>query len=218
MSEQNKDILFAETVSSVETSMLKLEGLSATRNALQSIVADEIKSVDKQRLEARTAIKDALFALTDCTLACKAASPVGAAPTGADDKVRQRFQRRRNWLKAALSTAYPDYSTEWKDGRFIASYIGDEATRTATKIFSYVQQWLDAGKPADVKALAKHLSEQSNVSPVSAPVQTVAKEHAALFASVTARVQSMADAMAAPAALPVKEVKEVKKEKIAATK
>jgi len=217
MSKQ-KDVLFAETVSTLEGSMLRLEGLSATRNALQSIVADEIKSVDKQRAEARTAIKDSLFALADCTLACKAASPVGVAPTGADDKVRQRFQRRRNWLKAALTAAYPDYTTEWQDRRFIPTFIGDEATRTASKIFSYVQQWIDAGKPADVKELATYLKQSSNAPSEAPAVQTVAAEHAALFASVTARVATMAEAMKAPAVVPVKAPAEPVKEKVVATK
>lgn len=194
---ENSDVRFALAVSSLETSAIVLEGLSATRAALQAITIEEIREIDAKRKEARESIKAALVELADCPLACKAASPVGAAPSGSDDTTAKRYSRRRTWLKASLQSAYPDYGFKWEERRFVPTFEGDAETREARKIMATVQDWKDLGSPSDVKALVTSLKQANNVTKAESKVVPVyAPEHAGLFAAVAARVQGITEIFA----------------------
>lgn len=138
------------------------ELLSVKREALRSLTSEEIKSVDDERKANREQLESIFRTQLTIEQVVTVCNELLAPLNGGDDAERKRAQRRRNFFRRCLTSAYPRYDSEVTKGRnggkITVKYVGDEHDRKAVVLVESYRE------------LAKYISDlpQINTKVVSA--------------------------------------------------
>lgn len=121
------------------------EMLSAQYVSMQSIIVDGLKGINDQRKENRQACETILKSIGNAAEAKELANGMLPARESKDASERKRAQKRRDWLKARLSQAYPSYDFVTSYSRIECEYIGDASDREAGQLMAAINRLSDLG-------------------------------------------------------------------------
>ena len=183
-----------ETKVSISGKLLSLiqseESLSAQYVSMQSIIVDGLKRINDQRKENRQSV-EALLKSVSPVEAVELANGMLPARESKDAAERKRAQKRRDWLKARLSSAFAawDFSTSYS--HIVCEYVGDASVREARVIMSAINQLKDLEidiATATVESVADALKASAERSALGRIVHT----DPAIIASKTAILEKLA--------------------------
>lgn len=159
------------------------ESLRMLRNSITGTMKEQLEKIDKDRKELRGKVDGILKDIAnvkDATDHCNAILP----KSGPDQNERKRAERGRTWLKARLSTAYPDYDFETattRTGKVVTSsitfaFVGDADVREARELLAS-QTRIDAllkGGKVNETALVQAIKAERN--PIESTLSADASE------------------------------------------
>jgi hypothetical protein len=141
---KSDSITIADVTVKVNTSLTILESLRSKRVIVDNLVKETRTAIDERSKEIKKELSIQLKRL-DLTSSLELCNALSKSPRGADDALRQRFQRRRNWLLNELRSLYPAYDITSDRGILRAELVGDAETREAKEIFATLKELQEMG-------------------------------------------------------------------------
>lgn len=139
------DLRIEQATVTINTALSQLTSLRSKYVSVADVVKDSIDAINKASKEAKKTIATSFKTLTagECV---NVANTLGKSPYGADDALRQVYQRRRGWMKTELERTFPEYDFPTNRGEFSTPVlIGNSREREARAIHAQLSGLKDQG-------------------------------------------------------------------------
>ena len=141
---KDKQVVTAQAVIEISSSLRILESLRSKRMILDGIVKETREKIDEKSKKVKKALRTSLATL-DIETACNTVTSLCKSRRGADDSERQRNQRARNWCIKELAGIFPEYDIENRRGTIRFEHVGDANVREARSILEDLKEYARMG-------------------------------------------------------------------------